>query len=240
MASYLKVAEMGLENFSRYGKLIGTGKNNGVKVYEKLINEKRILTSLDKDGKLFKEVCTQRPGFYGDMPKSFTEMIEKTGNDQVCTTTVKNFKTGEEVMHVYTSDHAYDSVVRSNPKEWESFTACAPNKKSGVTAYNDIDGTINFSSYDLANQKGIAVEKRPFGCGVNLYCDSFQIRNGKKSAYGLTENIGIPNHIYGYTTPREPSKIGEVSMNIEKNLGKQVLGYFDKMFAKFSGYKPKA
>ena len=43
------LSKAGLENFSQYGKLIGTGKNNGIKVYEKLANGERVLTSVKDD-----------------------------------------------------------------------------------------------------------------------------------------------------------------------------------------------
>lgn len=43
------LSKAGLENFSQYGKLIGKGKNNGIKVYEKLTNGERILTGVKDD-----------------------------------------------------------------------------------------------------------------------------------------------------------------------------------------------
>ena len=43
------LSKAGLENFSQYGKLIGTGKNNGIKVYEKLANGERVLTGVKDD-----------------------------------------------------------------------------------------------------------------------------------------------------------------------------------------------
>ena len=49
------LSKAGLENFSQYGKLIGTGKNNGIKVYEKLANGERVLTGV-KDDAVRKEV----------------------------------------------------------------------------------------------------------------------------------------------------------------------------------------
>ena len=49
------LSKAGLENFSQYGKLVGTGKNNGIKVYEKLTNGERILTGV-KDGTVRKIV----------------------------------------------------------------------------------------------------------------------------------------------------------------------------------------
>ncbi len=48
--------------FSKYGKLLGVGKNNGIKAYEcALGGGEKILTSIDKNGDLVKEVHIEKP-----------------------------------------------------------------------------------------------------------------------------------------------------------------------------------
>lgn len=91
--SFINLAKSGFNNMSNYGKLIGTGKNNGIKVYERIeANGKRILTSFDKEGNKLKQVT-----------RRFT-----TPRDMV--TTSRNYKTGVESSSRTTLMPA-DSVV---------------------------------------------------------------------------------------------------------------------------------
>ena len=58
MANFVKLAITGLEHFHpNYGKLIGTGKNNGIQVFEQLVDGKKILTSVNKNGETVKQVA---------------------------------------------------------------------------------------------------------------------------------------------------------------------------------------
>lgn len=60
--SFINLAKSGFNNMTNYGKLIGTGKNNGIKVYEKIrADGKRVLTSFDKEGNSIKQVTRNFP-----------------------------------------------------------------------------------------------------------------------------------------------------------------------------------
>lgn len=48
------------ETFSKYGKLIGTGKNNGIRVFEQLFDNQRVLTSIGKNNEVLKTVKTSK------------------------------------------------------------------------------------------------------------------------------------------------------------------------------------
>lgn len=77
--SFVNLTRTGFQQMSKHGKLIGTGKNNGIKVFEKLEGDgRRILTSLDKEGNLQKCIETD---------KEYSALYRK----------VNNFKTGTEV-----------------------------------------------------------------------------------------------------------------------------------------------
>ncbi len=82
MANVLKLAITGLEHFHpQYGKLIGTGKKNGIQVFEQLNGSQRVLTSV-KDGIAIKQVAQKR--------------TPKDGYD-VTTTEARNFVTGDRI-----------------------------------------------------------------------------------------------------------------------------------------------
>ncbi len=48
------------ETFGKYGKLIGTGKNNGIRVFEQLFEGERVLTSVGKNNEVLKTVKQSR------------------------------------------------------------------------------------------------------------------------------------------------------------------------------------
>lgn len=63
--SFINLAKSGFNNMTDYGKLIGTGKNNGIKVYEKIqADGKRVLSSFDKEGNGIKQVKRSFPTPY--------------------------------------------------------------------------------------------------------------------------------------------------------------------------------
>ena len=66
---------VGMENFSKYGKLIGTGKTNGFQVFESLVGGKKILTTVNKDGNVVKTVTKSTFSPY-DMPNSIVEQCK--------------------------------------------------------------------------------------------------------------------------------------------------------------------
>lgn len=74
----------------KYGKCIGISKNNGIKVYQKVLNNgtMRKFTSFTSDGKLFKEVVVEK-NFYYDNNRWMTKLKE------IVNSTAKNFKTGK-------------------------------------------------------------------------------------------------------------------------------------------------
>lgn len=231
---YLQIAEMGLKSFTKYGKLIGTGKNNGIQVFEKLLNGERILTSVGQNGEILKTIRTQDTWVDGTIPSLRKTLENANDSFSLRTTTVQNHVTGEELMHIYTPKHHYDRVVRSNTNDWESFTAISPNKQAKITAYNDIEGKINFSSYDLQNQKGIAIESS----GSYIECNSRQLKDGQQTMYELKEGVNIPHFINGHHSWVKPGIMND-AYGGEKNLTSQVLGYFSNMFAKLCGYQSK-
>lgn len=95
MGAFDTALKVGMENFGMYGKLIGTGKNNGLRVFEQLFDGKRILTTLGKDNNVVKTVTTSRLNTYHDRLadvslyhinpnlKSFklTEVVNKDGSE---------------------------------------------------------------------------------------------------------------------------------------------------------------
>lgn len=86
--SFVNLTRTGFETMSQYGKLIGTGKNNGIKVFEKLESDgKRILTSIDKEGNPIKKIATER---------NYSTFITNTENYKT------NVKTHS--LHEYLSD----------------------------------------------------------------------------------------------------------------------------------------
>ena len=58
MGAFDTALRIGMAKFGQYGKLIGTDKNNGIKVYESLVNGTRTLTSVRADGSVGKIVKT--------------------------------------------------------------------------------------------------------------------------------------------------------------------------------------
>ena len=60
MGAFDTALRVGMAKFGQYGKLIGTGKNNGIKVYESLVNGTRTLTSVRADGSVGKIVKTSK------------------------------------------------------------------------------------------------------------------------------------------------------------------------------------
>ena len=233
---YVQIAKMGLENFSKYGKLIGTGKNNGIRVFEELSDGKRILRSVDKNGELVKVVTKQT---VRDCESRIDALKHLDGYTRI--TQAKNYKTGDEMMHIRDNYGKYNRVVRSNKNSWESFSTINPHrtKSKEVVAYNDVDGEIHLSSYDLANQKGLKHILDNNGHYHNTL-KSWQINDGKVGKYQLNEELSIPNLIKADKTMYEPGNTRCIRAQGDSNLAKQVMDYFDGLVAKLSGYKPKA
>lgn len=74
----------------KYGKCIGISKNNGIKVYQKVLNNgtMRKLTSFTSDGQLFKEIVVEKKFSYDNnrWMSKFKEIVNSTA---------RNFKTGK-------------------------------------------------------------------------------------------------------------------------------------------------
>ena len=82
---------VGMDGFSKYGKLIGTGKNNGIRVFEKIVDGKKILTSLGKEGNVVKTVTRQEFNPM-DLPESIVKKCQGSLGE------VGKFKDGKGVI----------------------------------------------------------------------------------------------------------------------------------------------
>lgn len=248
---YLNVGKMGLEGFTKYGKLLGEGKQNGMKVFEKKFPGKRVLTSVDQNDKVVKKViqrsyvdsniveCFENKAginnFYAGLPKAAQQIVDAEKSHiasiqpkDVRMTRVINYKSGENVLHFYTPTHDYDRIVRADKNgAVESFV------KKNAEHLDDSDRI--FSSYNPQQNKYICARK-PKGF-KRLWVDSFQLNNGKLGEYGLKEGVSIPSNIsrspYGW--PRESQDV--FSGGGDYNLAEQVTNYFQNLLKGLAGDK---
>lgn len=246
---YLNVGKMGLEGFTRYGKLLGEGKQNGIKVFEKNFSGKRVLTSVDQNDNVVKKVIQQfhKPkvvenfennvglnDFYAGLPKSAQKIVNAEKSHiasiqpkDVRMTGVINYKTGEKVLHIYTPTHDYDRIVRADKNGTvESFV------KKNAEYLDDSDRIL--SSYNLQQNKYICARKQN---GLKpLYVDSFQLNNGTLGEYELKEGVSIRNSISG--GPYSWKWFEDVnSGGGDYNLAEQVIDYFQKLLKGLAGDK---
>ena len=247
---YLNVGKMGLEGFTKYGKLLGEGKQNGMKIFEKNFPGKRVLTSVDQNDKVVKKViqrsqvdsniveCFENKvginNFYAGLPKAAQQIVDATKShiasiqlNNVRMTRVINSKSGENVLHFYTPTHDYDRIVRADKNgAVESFV------KKNAEHLDDSDRM--FSSYNPQQNKYICASKRN---GLKpLWVDSFQLNSGKLGEYELKEGVSIPNRINRnpYNWPMESQ---DVNSRGDYNLAEQVTNYFQKLLKGLAGDK---
>lgn len=216
--SFLNVAKTGVENFSKYGKLIGEGKNNGIKVYEQVrADGRKTLHSLNKDGEVVKIIQKEA---------SQTESIDLVNH----TTSVMNRNkispklNGGPTQLVYDYKKTYKDPVDvvsmglkrsySSP-EFVNFSFSRPNDPAlmGIMRSNKAKDYVKI------------YEKMADGSAIELYKN---LREGRavikaEGNYNLTPEIVLPRDLSTYN-------VGNDGLLTHANAGNKIEQNLAQMF----------
>ena len=201
MAGIVNITKMGLENFSRFGKLIGTSKKTGTKVYEQLYDgishgQRRVLTAVDKGGNVTKEVI------HCFTPKG--KVI-----------TSRNYKTGEEFMMRKERNSLY--IDKGDVNQIEKI------KIEGLGKDKD----YVFGSYRFQNLQ----EGKDLMCDYNscyslgeLVVNAKQVKDGKEVPYQLTDELTLPKRFVMHRSKQSDG----IDKNLGKVLSEYFFKFFAK------------
>ncbi len=151
----LKALRMGIESFGQYGKLIGTGKNNGLKVFESLSDCKRILTTVDTNGKVVKTVTTQEHSAMNVLPESIIHKAHLARASEVHITDVARADGSSDtfVRAYFNQDVRYRRMIKNHADgSYESFTAYAPGYNiNHIPTSQVVDGEFIYTARSAKN-----------------------------------------------------------------------------------------
>lgn len=127
--SFINLAKSGFQNVNSNGILIGTAKNNGIRVFEKTkADGKRILTSIDKEGNVVKKVTRY--------------WLHK---DHLCTES-KNFVTGVKTQSSTFKKYDNNSIVYDFEK-----TIPVKGSKEVIDTYFVMEKSVSNSDFESKN-----------------------------------------------------------------------------------------
>ena len=155
MGAFDTALRIGMKEFGQYGKLIGTGKNNGIKVFEQLVGGTRKLTPVRPDGSVGKIVKTRSINTLCLGDRDAIAFLGREGIHNVNLTEVET-AAGEKMMNirgVKDGRTMYQRLTREHVDgEMENLVW-----RDGFTGYKNSDGQWIEASKEL----------RPFNKGLS-------------------------------------------------------------------------